>query len=128
MSGSAKAFDRLMMKQSSSLKSQPRVKTASILKMKKTKMPQAHPTEMIFIRESAVLPPNFRIESEAFIPGWRVIKNLDGYAFGRKCKNSNWSFAPLAGEKKARVLGRGGQTDFTKRRHADFGGVGWTKL
>jgi len=43
------------------------------------------------------------------MPGWRMIKNLDGYALGEKFKQSNWKFEALAGEKKARVLGRGGQ-------------------
>lgn len=94
-------------------------------------MSKAHPTEMIFIREGAVLPPNSGIESEAFIPGWRFIKNLDGYAFERKCRNSNWSFAPLIGKKRARVVGRGGKLTLRRgvtRILAELGGRNFNSL
>jgi hypothetical protein len=114
MPGSVKSFGGLMTKPSSGVKSERRANAAASLRMKKTYMPKTHATEMIFIRENAALPPNFRIESEAFIPGWRVIKNLDGYALERKCRNLNWSFAPLIGEKKARVLGPGGKLTLRK--------------
>jgi hypothetical protein len=38
----------------------------------------------ILIREDTPLPANLPIESEAFLPGWRVVNNLDGYGLGRK--------------------------------------------
>lgn len=72
-------------------------------------MSEAKVSEIILIRENAMLPSHLRIDSEAFMPGWRMIKNLDGYALGEKFKQSNWKFEALAGEKRARVLGRGGQ-------------------
>ena len=34
---------------------------------------------MILIREGALLPPDFALESEAFLPGWRVVR-LDSAA------------------------------------------------
>jgi len=61
---------------------------------------------LLLIREGALLPPNFAVESEAFLPGWRLVKNLDGYTMNRKIKEANWNFIHLAGEYKAKVLGR----------------------
>jgi hypothetical protein len=60
----------------------------------------------IFIRENTLLPAGLAIESEAFLPGWRAIKNLDGFALARKIEGTNWNFFYLAGEIKAAVLGR----------------------
>src|SRR5258708_2071171 len=47
-------------------------------------------SNMILIREGALLPPDFVLDSEAFLPGWRSIKN----------------FVRFTGEHKARVVGR----------------------
>ena len=58
------------------------------------------------IREDTPLPANLSIESEAFLPGWRVVKNLDRSALTRKIEDANWSFFYLAGEIRAIVLGR----------------------
>jgi hypothetical protein len=63
-------------------------------------------SNMILIREGAVLPPNFTVESEAFLPGWRVVKNLDCYTLNRKINQANWNFVRLSGEHKTRVVGR----------------------
>ena len=61
---------------------------------------------MILIREGALLPPDFALESEAFLPGWRVVKNFDGYTLNRKISQANWNFVRFTGEHKARVVGR----------------------
>jgi len=61
---------------------------------------------MILIREGALLPPDFALESEAFLPGWRVVKNFDGYTLNRKIAQANWSFVRFTGEHRARVVGR----------------------
>ena len=60
----------------------------------------------IFIRENTLLPVGLAIESEAFLPGWRVVQNLDRYAFARRIESSNWNFFYLAGELRVTVLGR----------------------
>jgi hypothetical protein len=60
---------------------------------------------MVLIRDGAQLPPDMTIESEPFLLGWRVVKNLDGY-FLNKIKEANWNFVRLTGEYKARVVGR----------------------
>jgi hypothetical protein len=63
-------------------------------------------TRTIFIEEDTPLPAALSIESEAFLPGWRVVKNLDRYALARKIEDANWNFFYLAGETRATVLGR----------------------
>jgi hypothetical protein len=69
-------------------------------------MPEMNESNMILIREGALLPPDFVLESEVFLPGWRVVKNFDGYTLNRKISQANWNFVRLSGEHKARVVGR----------------------
>src|SRR5258707_9162256 len=65
-------------------------------------------TRTIFIREGAPLPTTLAIESEAFLPGWRVVKNLDRQALTREVEGAHWNFFYLAGEMRATVFGREG--------------------
>ena len=60
----------------------------------------------ILIRENTILPAGLAIESEVFLPGWKVIRNLDGSALARNIEGANWNFFYLAGEIRATVLGR----------------------
>jgi hypothetical protein len=60
----------------------------------------------IFIKEDTPLPANLPIESEAFLPGWKVVKNLDRSTLDRNIERANWNFLYLAGEIRATVLGR----------------------
>ena|SRR5437016_5661264 len=60
----------------------------------------------ILIREDTRLPANLSIESEAFLPGWRVVKSLDRSTLARNIEGVNWNFFYLAGEIRATVLGR----------------------
>ncbi len=69
-------------------------------------MPDINRTMTIFIKEDTPLPANLPIESEAFLPGWRVVKNLDRSALARNIEGANWNFFYLAGEIRATVLGR----------------------
>src|SRR5207245_10204100 len=69
-------------------------------------MPDINRTITIFIKEATPLPANLRIESEAFLPGWRVVKNLDRSALARNIEGANWNFFYLAGGSRATVLGR----------------------
>jgi hypothetical protein len=59
----------------------------------------------IFIRDNTPLPPGLAIESEAFLPGWRAVKNFDGSALARNIESADWNFFYLAGELRATVLG-----------------------
>jgi len=69
-------------------------------------MTEKNESNMILIREGAVLPPDFALESEAFLPGWRMVKNFDGYTLNRKISQANWNFVRFTDEHKARVVGR----------------------
>jgi len=60
----------------------------------------------ILIREDTRLPANLSIESETFLPGWRVVKSLDRSTLARNIEGVNWNFFYLAGEIRATVLGR----------------------
>lgn len=60
----------------------------------------------IFIREDTPLPENLSIESEAFLPGWRVVRNLHRSTLARNIEGAKWYFFYLAGEMRATVLGR----------------------
>jgi hypothetical protein len=71
-------------------------------------------TRIILIREGTLLPATISVESEAFLPGWRVIKNLDRQAFGRGIAAAHLRFAYLAGEIGASVLGGQGLTALRK--------------
>lgn len=63
---------------------------------------------ILFIREGAILPGGLIIETEAFIPGWRAVRNCDGYRLGRKIEQAKWNFFFLAGDVRAIVFGRQG--------------------
>jgi len=69
-------------------------------------MPDINRTMTIFIKEDTPLPANLPIESEAFLPGWRVVKNLDRSTLARSIEGANWNSFYLAGEIRATVLGR----------------------
>jgi predicted amino acid-binding ACT domain protein len=69
-------------------------------------MPDTNGARSILIREATPLPANLSIETEAFLPGWRVIKNLDRSTLARNIEGANWNFFYLAGEIRATVLGR----------------------
>ena len=65
-------------------------------------------TGTILIQEGTLLPTGLPVESDAFLPGWRAVRNLDGYGLGQKIDEADWNFFYLAGEIKATVVGREG--------------------
>ena len=68
----------------------------------------------LFIREDTLLPGGLIIETEAFIPGWRAVRNCDGYRLGRKIEEAKWNFFYLAGEVRAIVFGRLGPSSLRR--------------
>jgi hypothetical protein len=60
----------------------------------------------VLIRENTLLPAGLAIKSEVFLPGWRVVKNLDSSALAQNIEGANWNFFYLAGEMRVTVLGR----------------------
>jgi hypothetical protein len=69
-------------------------------------MSEINRTRTVLIREGTPLPTALPIESEAFLPGWRIVKNLDRQALARAVEEASWNFFYLAGEMRAIVLGR----------------------
>jgi hypothetical protein len=68
-------------------------------------MPDADGVATILIREGTRLPANQPIESEAFLPGWRLVKGLDGYGLDRQIREAGWIPSCLARETRATVFG-----------------------
>ena len=71
-------------------------------------MPTNDTAGSLFIRENTLLPGGLIIETETFLPGWRAVRNCDGYRLGRKIEEAKWNFFYIAGEVKVRILGREG--------------------
>ena len=63
----------------------------------------------ILIRENTLLPADFAIETKVVFPGWRAVRNLNGYELGRKMQKANWNFFCLAGAVRTIVFGGHGQ-------------------
>ncbi len=60
----------------------------------------------VLIRDNTLLPAGLALEREAFLPGWRIVRNISAYELGRKIQEAHWNFFYLAGAKKAIVFGR----------------------
>src|SRR5947208_10454891 len=60
----------------------------------------------ILIREDTCLPANLSIESETFLPRWRVVKSVDRCSLARNIEGVNWNFFYLFGEIRASVFVR----------------------
>ncbi len=62
-------------------------------------------TGTILIKEHTLKPEILRFESESCVPGWRLVKDLDGYELDRKISAAGWTFFCLAGQIRATVFG-----------------------
>ena len=68
-------------------------------------MPDTIKTGTILIKEGTLLPEVLRFESEPCAPGWRLVKNLDGYGLDRKIHEAGWTFSWRPGEIGATLSG-----------------------
>jgi hypothetical protein len=68
-------------------------------------MPDTIKTGTILIREGTLLPEALRFESEPCVPGWRLVKDLDGCELDRKIHEAGWTFSGRAGEIGTTVFG-----------------------
>jgi hypothetical protein len=68
-------------------------------------MPDNKTPETILIRESTLLPAGLAVESEVFLPGWRVVKNLDRPTLARNIEGANWTFFCMGREIRTTVFG-----------------------
>jgi hypothetical protein len=71
-------------------------------------------TGTVLIKEGALLPEALQIESEPCVRGWRLVKDLNGYALDRKVHEAGWTFFFLAGE--IRTIAFGTDEQSTVRR------------
>ena len=62
-------------------------------------------TGTILIKEGSHFPDTLMFESELYLPGWRSVTSLDGYAMDRKTHEAGWTFFCLAGETTVTVFG-----------------------
>ena len=68
-------------------------------------MPDTIKTRTILIKEGTLLPETVRFESEPCVPGWRLVKDLDGCGLNREIHEAGWSFFWRPGEIGATVFG-----------------------
>jgi hypothetical protein len=66
-----------------------------------------HPikTGTILIKDGALLPPDLGFETESYVPGWKLVKGLDGCGFDRAIRKTGWTFFCLSGEIQASAFG-----------------------
>ncbi len=62
-------------------------------------------TGTILIKEGTVMPESLQLESEPYLKGWRLVKNLDSSGMDRKLCGVGWTFFFMAGEVKATAVG-----------------------
>ncbi len=68
-------------------------------------MPDTIKLGSILIKEGTLLPETVRLESESCVPGWRLVKDLDGDGLDRKICEAGWTFFCVAGQLGATVFG-----------------------
>jgi hypothetical protein len=82
----------------------------------------------ILIREGTLLPTGVPVESDVFLPGWRLVKNLEGDGLDQKIHEAGSTFFSLADEIGATVFGldeqktlrRAVEQILAKRESAEF--------
>ena len=59
----------------------------------------------ILIREGTLLPTGVPVESDVFLPGWRLVKNLEREGLDQQFREAGCTFFSAAGEIGATVFG-----------------------
>jgi len=59
----------------------------------------------ILIKENLSFPVGVPVDSEAYSPGWKLVRNLDGYGLARIIVKAQWKFFYLAGGMRAIAFG-----------------------
>ena len=67
----------------------------------------AHTIEIgtLLVKAGTLLPETLQLESDPYLKGWRVVKNLGSSGMDRKLCEAGWTFFYMAGEVKAIVFG-----------------------
>lgn len=59
----------------------------------------------ILIKQGALLPEGLQLESEPYLQGWKLVKNLSSSGLDRKLCEARWTFFYMAEEVHAVVVG-----------------------
>ena len=59
----------------------------------------------ILIKENLSFPVGVTVDSEAYLRGWKLVRNLDGYGLARMIVKAHWNFFYLAGDMRAIAFG-----------------------
>jgi hypothetical protein len=62
-------------------------------------------TGTILIAEGALLSELLLLESEPYVYGWRLVKNLDSKGLDQIVSNAGWNFSYIAGVIETKVFG-----------------------
>ena len=62
-------------------------------------------TDTILIKEGTLLPEGLQLESDPYLKGWRLVKNLGSSGMDRKLCEAGWTFFYMAGEVNAMAFG-----------------------
>ncbi len=62
-------------------------------------------TGTVLIKDGTPLPGRLQLESEQYLKGWTVLKDLDSCGLDRKLFEAGWTFFYMAGEVNATVVG-----------------------
>lgn len=68
----------------------------------------------ILIEEGVLFPDSLRAESEPYLNGWRVVKELDGYGLDRKMSEAGWTCFHMAEEIKGSAVALDGEKSLCK--------------
>jgi hypothetical protein len=98
-------------------------------------MADAMKTGTILIREGTPLPTGVPL-GDFFLPGWRLVKNLEGDGLDREIRAAGCTFFSLAGEIGATVFGLDEQKTLrrtveqilAKRESAEFNSLGFMRV
>jgi hypothetical protein len=59
----------------------------------------------ILIEEKTLLPKELLIESETYLPGWKIVKHFDAIGLSREIQRTGWTFFCAAREIRTTVFG-----------------------
>ena len=107
-------------------------------KIARTRTSNIDRRRIILIRDDTPLPSTVSMESEAFLPGWRMVKNVDRQTLTREIRAANLKLSYLAGEIRATVFWHKGLTALRRaaecvlarqeEQHFKFNSLEFTKV
>jgi hypothetical protein len=74
--------------------------------MGQSQAPGTIETGTVLIRDGTTLPGGVSVESESFVPGWRLVTDCDGARLDREIHKAGWRYFCLATVIKATAFGK----------------------